>query len=454
MRKSLTVVLFSALSLTFGCGGNSGGSAPPPPPAASGCTSGTNNTMTTSLTPISGQNVASVVIDGGLPNIPYVNGIFTTVTVCQPGSTTSCQTIDHVLVDTGSFGLRLLAAGTSGGKLSLALPAETDGPGSPVAECAQFSDGITWGAVRLADVRIGGSTANNMSGELAANIPVQVIGDTTVPTVPAGCTQFGTPEDDVNKLLTNGILGVGEFPQDCGPGCTTSTTPGLYYHCPGGTCTQALMPLQLQVLNPVAAFSPETNGVADNNGVALQLPQIAPTGAMTVNGFLIFGIGTQSNNGLGSAHVFAADPNNGNFSTVFAGQTLSNSFLDSGSNGFFFNDSSISKCTTGSVDFFCTGGSNLTCTATNQSAPNTPATSGNVTFGVNDANALISTNNNAFNNLAGPNPPPPNPGGGTPPPSGFDWGLPFFFGKTVFTGMENLNITPPPNVPQGPFFAY
>src|SRR6202034_4695690 len=69
------------------------GGAPPPPP------------------PTSTVNTASVIIDGGpSASSGSVNTMFTTVTVCVPGSTTSCQTIDHIQVDTGSYGLRLLAS--------------------------------------------------------------------------------------------------------------------------------------------------------------------------------------------------------------------------------------------------------------------------------------------------------------------------------------------------------
>ena len=48
-------------------------------------------------------NVASVVVDAGPAGTSDVNTLFTTVTVCVPGSTTSCQTIDHIQVDTASY---------------------------------------------------------------------------------------------------------------------------------------------------------------------------------------------------------------------------------------------------------------------------------------------------------------------------------------------------------------
>jgi hypothetical protein len=54
----------------------------------------------------------------GVPDL-----VFTTVTICAPGSTTNCQTIDHVQVDTGSVGLRIISSVLASG---LALPQQQD----------------------------------------------------------------------------------------------------------------------------------------------------------------------------------------------------------------------------------------------------------------------------------------------------------------------------------------
>src|ERR1700693_3503730 len=62
-----------------------------------------------------GQNVAPIVVNAGPANF-YANGAFASVTVCVPGTST-CQTIDGVLVDTGSSGLRVLSSA-----LTVALP--------------------------------------------------------------------------------------------------------------------------------------------------------------------------------------------------------------------------------------------------------------------------------------------------------------------------------------------
>src|SRR5215471_11754835 len=154
--------------------------------------------------PTSANNVQPVVVNSG-PTGNYANGIFTSVTVCVP-STTNCQTISDILVDTGSYGLRLLSS-AGGGVLTLSLPQETSG-GNPTGECAGFVSGFTWGPIKAADITI--------SGEHASNVPMQVV-DPTFSTVPQGCKNGGVPENDTLQLLgANGILGVGAFAQDCG----------------------------------------------------------------------------------------------------------------------------------------------------------------------------------------------------------------------------------------------
>ena len=112
------------------------------------------------------DNVLRVTVDSG-PNGNAVNALYATVTICEPGSATNCQTIDHVLVDTGSTGLRLVSGVIASG---LNLIRTTTGSGSTLLNCAQFLDNsFAWGPVVTVDMRLGGKNA--------ANIPIQVIGD-------------------------------------------------------------------------------------------------------------------------------------------------------------------------------------------------------------------------------------------------------------------------------------
>ncbi len=169
----------------------------------------------------------------------------------------------------------------------------------------------------------------------------------------------------------------------------------------------------------------------------VELPAVPSTGAVTGNGSLVFGIGTQSNNSLSGATVLTLDVN-GNFTTIFNTQSVPG-FVDAGSNGLFFLDSATTRlatCTIGSSTFYCPASTqNFTATNRGLNGQSTP-----VAFSVANASLLLSSSNPnfLFNNLAAPNP-------GT-----FDWGLPFFFGRNVFIAIEGQNTPGGP----GPYTAY
>ena len=203
-------------------------------------------------------NVAQVVVDGGpagvgrIVNLPYVN-----VTVCRPG-TAVCATVDHVLVDTGSTGLRIFDDAIA----ALALPPVSGASGNVVGECAQFVSGVLWGSVRTADVKI--------AGETAASISIQQVADATLTSIPGSCASAGANISTVAALGAKGILGIGLFKQDCGAACAALAIAGTYYECTATTCTSVAMPLAWQVANPVIAFG------TNNNGVVLVMPAAPP----------------------------------------------------------------------------------------------------------------------------------------------------------------------------------
>jgi Protein of unknown function (DUF3443) len=414
LRSFLGLVTLASLMTIASCGGGSG----------SGSNGGSSSNSGGSKNP-TGPNVDAISVNSG-PLGQYANGIFTSVTVCAPGSTSNCQTISGVLIDTGSYGLRVLSSALNG----LSLPQQKDAAtnANPIAECAQFSDGITWGSVRTADVQV--------AGESASSVPIEVIGDPGFSNVPSSCSGAGKPMDTQQDLLANGIVGIGPFAQDC-PACSVATNnPGFYYACPTpSTCAVTTEPIASQVTNPISMFS------TDNNGSILELPSIPANGAPSVSGFLVFGIGTQSNNGVGSAKVLRLD-DSGNFTTQFQGASYGNttntsSFIDSGSNGLFFDNTNTKLSTTCNpkiTGFYCPPSTvNLSATQIGRNG-----TSNMVSFSIVSANTLFSTPNFAFNDLGGPNP-------GT-----FDWGLPFFFGRNVITAIAGQS-TP---AGQGPYWAY
>jgi len=361
------------------------------------------------------------------------------VKLCQPGTST-CATINDVLVDTGSYGLRIFASALHASGLTLAVQPDPNIAGNTLAECTPFADGYTWGPLVTADLSIG--------GERAAGLSVNILDDNAsyAATVPSGCVSMtgGTSLNTVTALASNGVLGVGPFDQDCGTycancnsymgGCASSTD--VYYSCNTGsnTCTATQVALTAQVRNPVALFA------VDNNGVIMELPAIPTAGQIGATGSLVFGIGTQSNNALGSATVLTAD-GVGTITTMYKGQSYSGSFFDSGSNGLYFPDNSIPLCTGGAnaSDFYCPT-STLALMATNEGLN---AAVSVVPFDIVNLDTR-DQNDYADDAIGGP-------ANSTASMNNFfDWGLPFFYGKNVYTAIDGKTA----GSATGPYFAY
>jgi hypothetical protein len=385
----------------------------------------------------------------------YVNGIWATVTVCVPGSTTNCQTVDNVLVDTGSAGLRILNSALTTVPASSLTAVAGDSSGDQLQECIQYGDtSYTWGPIFVANV--------GLAGETASSLPIQVIGDTSA-LVPSQC--LSTPvlsgygnDDTVQALGGNGILGVGAFgyPYDCGGYCTDPSELAAsgypYYVCPSGQACSAVM-TTTQAANPIVSFSS-----SDNNGVLITLPSIPAAGAAsgTVSGSLIFGIGTQSDNALAStATVYALD-GYGNIPTfTYSGVQYASptnySVLDTGSEALYFLDNTT-LATSGIVD--CADYTGLYCPSNTVpfsiTAYGATSTSGTITFSIANADNLFASGNAAFNDLGGDS-------GTSPANDFFDFGLPFFFGKTVYVGMTPGAFgteSPPPSAASSAAYGY
>lgn len=374
------------------------------------------------------NNTAALVVDGGPTvngaSVGYPNGAYASVTVCEPGTIT-CKTIDHVLVDTGSVGLRVLPSALG----SVSLPGQNASDGNPLAECFVQPGGYAWGPVSLARVQV--------AGEIATSLPVQVIAPTGFSAAPPSCTgqTTGGALSTVSALKANGILGIGLWVQDCGNACAPGgTLPNTYYSCPSSGCSPIAVALSQQVTNPVSAFP------NDNNGSQIAFPPVFSSGSATAQGTLIFGIGTQPNNALVNVTVYgvtAAGLNAGSFVTTFNGNAYAGS-ISSGANANYFLSSAITGfASCPSSGFYCPS-ADQTVSVTNAG---TNGTSGTVMFVVSNGDTLAGSGNFAFSNLGGP-------GGGRT--GGFLFGMPFFYGRVVYTALSGATTTGG----TGPYFAY
>ncbi|MFN8945584.1 MAG: DUF3443 family protein [Pseudobdellovibrionaceae bacterium] len=214
------------------------------------------------------ENINVMKIDAGGCG-GYINQPCVSVKICVPG-TNNCQTINRLLLDTGSYGLRVFKS-----VVNLNLPDVTDTSQKTYAECIEYLDGSAqWGPVKKADVVLGGLKASQVS--------IQIV-DSTYATVPTNCGESSNSLDiSPEEEGFNGILGVGLFSEDCGAGCANSATNGLYFSCSGLSCTGATIPISKQVTNPVSMLP------SDNNGVIVDLPAISSNGTTQVFGSLIF----------------------------------------------------------------------------------------------------------------------------------------------------------------------
>jgi hypothetical protein len=162
---------------------------------------------------------------------------------------------------------------------------------------------------------------------------------------------------------------------------------------------------------------------------------------------LIFGIGTQANNGLGNATVLTPIDLYDNIGTTFpAGGTRYTAFMDSGTNMFTFLDSATSGLAlckqSGLTSFYC---------------PASPTALTATAFGGNDKSAAIAFSIADFTHTASTiavlgsvgTQMPGFPSNASNIPD-FLWGLPFFFGRTVYTALENAD-TPGG---RGPYVAF
>jgi hypothetical protein len=356
------------------------------------------------------MNQVPVMVDQNPAVTTYntVNQPYVTVTVCDASG--NCQNIDHVLVDTGSYGLRLMASAVTLNLPQETAPAGTSFGGDPVGECAGFVTGYMWGSVRTGTVKLAGETANNL--------PIQIVSDTSFASAPNACAGMGVDMGSVAALGANGILGVGLFNND-------SQT---YYACTGSTGTTcSVSSVTREVSNPVAAFP------TDNNGAILQIQAVPSSGQAIATGTLTFGLDTQADNSLTGYSVLPADAL-GYIAVNFGGQAYSQSFIDSGSDFYYLNLSGVPTTTLGSDTYYAPT-SPLVYPATLTTTTGTNPYASEVAIA--DPTTL-NTTQHAFNNIAT-----------LGPSNTADLGMPFFYGKSVAYAISGKSF------PEGagPFYA-
>lgn len=378
-NKYLQLIILLNLNAIFlaGCNGGSSVSSTPPVIASN----------SVQITAGSGYN-------GNGVNTPYV-----TVTVCQP-NTTICQTLDHILLDTGSVGLKIDQS-----QLQMSLPAiAQDGSGLPISVCNLYGSGYAFATANYADVYIG--------GEKASNIPVQVIDDSSSQSgVPASCSNQGNVVNFSNSGA-KGIIGVN-------PMININNNTNIDYTCTNGSCTEinSGIPVTYLNVNPVGYF---VSG--NNNGEIISLPSVNASSNSNISGTLTFGINTESNNQVPTnVSSVQGDPTDfiGRF-VGFSSNTIFSTMFDSGTNHFYFYSTEINQCS----DLYCPNSP----TAWNSQIINYDLDGSAIAL-----SSIISTQTDYYALM---------PNWGIVAPSGEGlYGLPFYFGKNVYLGFVGYTST-------------
>lgn len=433
MRLVFVSVLLICSGFGVGCGSatfKSTGSLPNLPP----------------VTTPNGPNVLKIDVNGG-PEVGvagggvYQNVPFATAKICAPGSASNCVTISGLLVETGATGIRIFDNEVK----SLNLPEVKASNGSPAYDCVSFGDGTyIWGSVQQADVIL--------ASETASKVPIHVI--STTGDAPSSCSNGGGLNlNNAIALGANGIIGIGFEPTDCyfdnqsicdaSDGFTDPPFPA-YYTCSGTDCTPAFVAKANQVTNPVVLFP------KDNNGFMMSLP-LANKPMVNLSGYVIFGLGTESNNQLSSSATvitMACDA----FTTVFANQTLGitdattcagpYSAIDSGSNGIYFpNYANLPLCTANRSLYCPTGTVDLSATIMGQDGKSKAAN-----FSAGNGDQLLTSAATAPDAVL------PTLAGTNDFGNGFVWGLPFFYGRNVYFSIAEKSA--PGGTPKTPWWAF
>ncbi len=340
------------------------------------------------------------------------NRLSVSVTLCVPG-TRQCTTIDDVMVDTGSTGLRIEAAALPA---SFHLPPFLGIEGAPIAECLRFVHAAAWGPLVRADLHLGGL--------VAPNIAMQVIADGPSAQPPA------CPSSQV-QATSNGTLGVAPRLTDCPGSCKqVASAPGVFAMKQGAWVPlSGAVPVNDRVPNPVTRLP------GHDNGVVIDLPAPRGGGEAAVTGALTLGVGTGPD-GLADARIVPLDTR-GYFTTLYGDQAYPESYLDSGTMTDIVPDDRLPRCERASWAFCVRPRRTLAATIVGSDGARTPAP-----FAIGDYDAAREHNDGAADDLAV---------AGDPGTKTFVWGAPFFLGRRIVIVIEGKGVPGRPDV--GPFFA-
>ena len=343
------------------------------------------------------------------------NRMVVSVTVCDPG-TERCATVDDVMVDTGSTGLRLEASAVPSW---LRLPPFLGPGGKPLAECLRFVHDTAWGTLNRADVRLGGLTARGL--------PLQVIDDLD------GAQPTTCLRSDV-RPTSNGTLGVGQHPFDCQGTCEQrADAPGVFVRdgAAGWSPVEGAIEPAYRLPNPVSYLP------GHDDGIVIELPSPSDGGAREIAGTLTFGVGVGAGDRVGTAGILHLDAS-GRFTTVLGGRSYPTSSIDSGTETYVLRDDGLPRCRDMAWAYCAEPRRTLDAEMVGADGKRIPTR-----FGVGNYRATRERHAGASDDVAEV---------AEPQSTAFVWGAPFFLGRRISLVGDGSSVPGAPGL-VGPFYG-
>jgi len=218
----------------------------------------------------------------------------------------------------------------------LVLPQARASTGSSLAECETYITSQVWGGIHTADVKI--------AGETALAIPIQIIGDPSIPSVPSSCGKGSSVTDTRDELRRQ---------RACGD---QSARRRLRLFCAQTPLSRPVILVHQHGMRPVACrlrtrcqtrsrFSRRTT-----TGRSFRLLPRVPRRRAHHHSPDRLSLASGPRRTMLSERDGPHDRREWDLTTVFNGQSLTGSYFDTGTSEYSFADSSIAQC--GANDFW------------------------------------------------------------------------------------------------------
>lgn len=287
----------------------------------------------------SATNAPSVPISIGSGMNGYgINTMYVSITLCRDQSGTSCQTIDNIILDTGSFGLKINKSALPESFIET-LPRVTTNDDQMVYACNTFGSGYVFASEHYASLHLANDYTNNVVVQIIENAPTDEI--------PNSCVAKG-PFDNFENFGANGIIGVN-------PALTLSNSSILLYRKDVNGIYQALSESETSSV-PILNQNPLPSLQHNNNGFVIAIPPTLQNTNTNIAGKLILGVNTGGNNLItkktnlivASESSLSTVCNSGCFySKIENPESTIPAVFDSGTNSWVFISNNIPICSYG-----------------------------------------------------------------------------------------------------------